>query len=101
MKFEKIESISQEEIIEVPIEDVLNLHIYNPKDIRELLVEYISEASKKGFASVRIIHGKGHGVLRRITRSVCKKHALVDFWKTPDGCRGDWGSTIVYLKKYS
>ncbi|MCD4655541.1 Smr/MutS family protein [bacterium] len=85
----------------MPIENVLDLHTFDPRDVKELLEEYISEASKKGFRSIRIIHGKGRGVLRRITRSVCEKHLLVENWKTADEGLGGWGATIIYLKVLS
>jgi len=87
-----------DEIIEVPIEDVLDLHTFDPRDVKELLTEYLQLASEKGYATVRIIHGKGRGVLRRITESVCRNHPCVTAWRTADENRGGWGATIVELK---
>jgi len=88
-----------DEIIEVPIEDVLDLHTFNPREVKELLDAYFHEASEQGFESVRVIHGKGSGTLCRITRSVCDRHPCVLGWENADAGRGGWGATIVYLKK--
>ena len=88
-----------EEVVEIPIEDVLDLHTFRPGDVKILLQEYFTAAAEKGFESVRIIHGKGIGVLRKITISVCDKHACVSRWEAADEGRGGWGATLVYLKK--
>lgn len=89
-----------DEAVEIPIEDVLDLHTFHPRDVKQLLDEYFHCASEKGFSSVRIVHGKGRGVLRRITESVCRRHPRVASWQTADEGRGGWGATIVFLKEF-
>ena len=65
------------EPIQIPIEDVLDLHTFRPQDIADLLNEYFSECIKAGIPSVRVIHGKGKGIQ--------KKTGAQDLKKTPVG----------------
>ena len=86
-----------DEPVAVPIEDVLDLHTFAPRDVKELVADYLALAAERGFAEVRIIHGKGAGTLRRIVHSVLDAHPLVEgFALAADG--GGWGATIVRLR---
>ncbi len=83
--------------IEIPIEDEIDLHTFQPRDIPEVVREYINEAARLGFEEVRVIHGKGKGVQRRIVQSELSKHPLVaEYWDAPPG-RGHWGATLARL----
>ncbi len=53
------------EPVEVPIKDVLDLHTFHPRDVKVLLDEYFILCMEKGIFSVRIIHGKGKGILKK------------------------------------
>jgi DNA-nicking Smr family endonuclease len=80
--------------IEVPIEDTIDLHSFQPSETASLITEYLFQASGKGFEEVRIIHGKGMGVQREIVHSILRQHPdVVCFWDAPDR-----GSTAVKLK---
>ncbi|MEW6376553.1 MAG: Smr/MutS family protein, partial [Thermodesulfobacteriota bacterium] len=84
-------------VIKIPIEDWIDLHTFSPKEILSLLEEYLLECQEKGFAEVRIIHGKGKGVQRQIVHDFLKKSPLVaSFRQAPPGA-GSWGATIVTL----
>jgi DNA-nicking Smr family endonuclease len=78
---------------EVPIEDSIDLHAFQPREIAAVVEEYLYQAALKGFREVRIIHGRGIGVQREIVRSILAKHAQVaSFHHAPDR-----GSTTVFL----
>ena len=62
------------EPIQIPIEDVLDLHTFRPKDIADLLENYFDECIKADIFSVRVIHGKGKGVLRERVYSLLRRH---------------------------
>lgn len=79
--------------------DELDLHTFQPKDCADLVTEYLHAAHDKGFASVRIIHGKGKGTLRRIVHSVCEKHPAVASFRLGDQKSGSWGATLVELHR--
>lgn len=88
----------EDEPIIVPIEDSLDLHTFRPGEVRELLDDYLTAASEKGFREVRIIHGKGTGQLKQRVRSILERHPLVASFKQAEGSRGGWGATVVTLK---
>ena len=83
--------------VHIPINGVIDLHTFAPKDASEVVDEYLNVCSKKGIFEVRIIHGKGKGVLRRTVESALKRHPLVLSFKQDPG-PSSWGSTIVFLK---
>ena len=78
---------------EIPIEDTIDLHTFQPKEVGIVVEEYLYQALLKGLTQVRIIHGKGIGVQREIVHSILKKHTdVVEFHDLPDR-----GSTAVTL----
>ncbi len=83
------------EIVEIEITDSLDLHAFHPADVRAVTEEYLTEAHKKGFRLVRIIHGKGVGVQREIVRKVLSETDFVKTFKNAPEFSGSWGSTIV------
>lgn len=83
----------------IPINGILDLHTFNPREVKDLVPEYLTTCREKGIFSVRIIHGKGTGTLRRIVQSVLTKSPLVESFETADGSGGGWGATSVELKK--
>ncbi len=91
--------MKEDEIIQYPIEDSIDLHTFRPGEVKDLLNDYLEAASEKGFEEVRIIHGKGSGVLRRIVHSMLKGHPLVISFREAGHDAGGWGATIAALKK--
>ena len=60
--------------------------------------EYLRAAHARGFREVRLIHGHGIGVQRRIVQSLLRDHPLVaDFADAPEE-RGGRGATVVRLR---
>ena len=87
------------EPVEMPINGVLDLHTFKPKDVKELLPDYLEACREKGIYQVRIIHGKGTGALRELVHAQLRKSTLVISFKLADASDGGWGATIVALKK--
>lgn len=84
-------------IVEVPIEPTLDLHSFPPAEVRGVVEAYLEAAAERGLVEVRLIHGRGRGVQRRIIRSLLTRHPLVvDFHDAPAD-RGGWGATIARL----
>ena len=65
--------------------------------VADLLDEYISECFGKGIYEIKIIHGKGKGILRDRVHSLLRKHPLVKNYHLDKGPSG-WGASIAYLK---
>ena len=59
-----------EEPYEIPIEDTIDLHPFQPREVRTVVEEYLYQAARKGLTEVRILHGWGIGVQREIVRAV-------------------------------
>ena len=82
----------------VEITDVFDLHSVQPREVKAVVEEYLYQAHEKGFASVRIIHGKGIGVQREMVHSILAKTAFVFDWTDAPPDAGGWGATIVRFK---
>lgn len=85
--------------VELPIDGVLDLHLFHPREIKDLVPEYLKACREKGILQVRIIHGKGTGTLRRTVHSILQKQSIVIDFSLAGIESGSWGATIVTLKK--
>ena len=70
-----------DDLIKLEITDTLDLHTFQPKDVKSLVNEYINECLKKNIYSVRKIHGKGKGILRDIVHNALEKNKAVKSYK--------------------
>jgi DNA-nicking Smr family endonuclease len=85
----------------VPIEDSIDLHGFNPRDIPSVVEGYLEAAAGRGFREVRLIHGRGKGVQRaRVQELLCTSPYVAEFRDAPP-TRGGWGATIVWLRTTS
>ena len=85
------------EPVRIPIDGVLDLHAFSPKDAASVVDEYLRACLEERIYEVRIIHGKGRGDLRRTVHSLLEKHPDVLKFNLDSGPSG-WGATVVYLK---
>ncbi len=83
-------------VVEIPVDGALDLHTFDPRDAADVVTDYLDACLDEGILDVRIIHGKGKGMLRRTVHSALRKHpAVVDF-RLDSGSSG-WGATVVRL----
>ncbi len=87
------------DFVELPIDGTLDLHTFSPKEVKNLIPDYIEACLKKGITKLRIIHGKGSGTLRQIVHSILEKHPQVAAFWQEEGSGGSWGATIVDLRE--
>ena len=85
--------------VAIPIEDSLDLHPFPPRDVPDVVADYLEEARRAGFTEVRLIHGRGIGVQRERVRSLLAKHPLVVSYHDATPERGGWGATIASLSQ--
>jgi DNA-nicking Smr family endonuclease len=84
--------------IELPIDGVLDLHTFQPRDVKELVPDYLAECRERGIFEVRIIHGKGTGALRRTVHAILARLPEVVSFGLAREEAGGWGATLVTLR---
>jgi DNA-nicking Smr family endonuclease len=89
---------ADDQITQVPITDELDLHHFSPREVGDLVTEYLHEAHAIGLRTIRLIHGKGIGALRRTVHAALDRHPLVASYRLADD-RSSWGATIVELRE--
>lgn len=87
--------------VRLPIEDQLDLHAFQPRDVASVVESWLDEAAAAGFREVRLIHGRGIGVQREIVRGVLSRHPRVAGYHEAPPERGGWGATIARLREAS
>lgn len=87
-----------DELVQLAARDVLDLHSIPPKQIKDVVEEYLRVAHEQGFRYVRIIHGKGIGVQREVVRSILTRTPFVVNYSDAPGEAGGWGATVVELQ---
>jgi DNA-nicking Smr family endonuclease len=84
------------EPIELPVDGTLDLHAFSPRDVKSVVAEYVNEAHARGLKEIRVIHGRGAGVLRGIVQAALDAHPLVEaFWDDADSHLGATGARIA------
>ncbi len=83
--------------IEWPINGVLDLHLFRPSEVGDLVPEYLDACREKGLMEVRIIHGKGTGQLRASVHAILKRLPYVQSFSLAPSTAGGWGATMVRL----
>lgn len=86
-----------DEIVEIPVDGVLDLHNFKPSEVKDLVIDYLQECRERGILDVRIIHGKGIGNLRRTVHAVLEKLDWVENYALAGADAGHWGATLVRL----
>ena len=82
----------------VPITDQMDLHSFLPRDIPDVVRDYLAAAVEAGFREVRLIHGKGIGAQRERVRALLAEHPDVETFGDAPAGRGHWGATVVRLR---
>jgi len=68
------------------------------EDALHTIERLLDRAIMMGFGNLKIIHGKGDGILRKMIRQYLKKYEQVDRMEDEHADRGGDGITYVYLK---
>ena len=88
---------ADDEPVSVPLEDSLDLHSFPPREVADVVEEYLRAARAAGLVEVRLIHGRGRGVQRaRVHALLARIPGVVRAYEAPAD-RGGWGATVVVL----
>src|SRR5690349_11530571 len=90
-------AMADDDPIEIPIEETLDLHPFRPAELRDVVREYLEQARQRGFREVRLIHGRGRGVQRANVQALLREiESVMDFWDD-----AHLGATVVVLSPES
>lgn len=85
--------------VELPIDGTLDLHAFSPKDAGSVVDAYLDECRARGILHVRIVHGKGIGVLRETVHAALQRRDDVVRFALDAETGGSWGATLVELRR--
>ena len=83
-----------------PIGEELDLHRLTVDEAIPKLDQFLNDAFRAGLYRVRIVHGKGTGVLRQEVRRYLSGHTLVKSSGPADRYHGGAGATQVELSEW-
>jgi DNA-nicking Smr family endonuclease len=90
--------MKEPESIEMPIDGILDLHTFPPREIKDLIPEYLAVCRRRGILEVRLIHGKGTGALRETLHALLRRLPEVVAFRLAGPEGGGWGATLVVLR---
>lgn len=67
-------------------------------EARDMVEQYLDDAFMAALPSVRLVHGKGTGALRKAVRDVLAAHPLVESYRDGEPSEGGAGATVATLK---
>ncbi|MBU2847712.1 Smr/MutS family protein [Acidithiobacillus ferriphilus] len=76
------------------IDGILDLHAFRPKEVPDLIREYLRSCRAAHVTEIRIIHGKGKGILHETVHTLLRREPMVRNFRLAND-RSGWGATLV------
>ena len=80
------------------VSPIIDLHGMKAEEAIAALTDYFDHLPLTDFTEVRILHGIGGGILRKVTREFLMRNPLVEGFKGGESYEGGVGATVVRLK---
>jgi DNA-nicking Smr family endonuclease len=93
------EPCTPDAVATLPMDGVLDLHTFSPRDVPDLVPTWLDACREHGLYELRIIHGKGQGVLRRTVHAILARRTDVSSFALAPPERGGWGATLITLRR--
>lgn len=90
--------VNTDDVTVVQIEECIDLHSFQPREVPEVVESYLEAARDKGLLAVRLIHGRGVGVQRARVHALLRRLEYVLDFRNAPGHLGGWGATLVRLR---
>jgi DNA mismatch repair protein MutS2 len=87
--------VSDKDYFSPPSPDALRLRHLTVDEALPKVQDFLHDTYSSGYRTVRIIHGKGPGVLRETIRRELKNHPLVKSYRAGGKAEGGEGVTVV------
>lgn len=84
--------------VPLPIDGTLDLHAFSPREVGDLVPEWIGACLAAGITELRIVHGKGTGALRRSVEAILARDPRVASSRPAGEGAGGWGATLVTVR---
>ena len=84
--------------VALPLDGNLDLHLFQPRDVKDVVTEYLRACREAGVLDIRIIHGKGTGALRRTVQKLLPTLDDVESFRSASEADGGWGATWARLR---
>ncbi len=92
----KVKARSRSETFDTSME--LDIRGMRAEEVYAELDRYLNDAYLADLPFVRIVHGKGTGVLRQVVRDIMKSHSLVSTFRLGEAGEGGDGVTVAKFK---
>lgn len=76
----------------------IHLRALRAEDAMDELERFIDDAVLAGLPSLRIVHGKGEGILRKLTQDYLRRHPHIASFRDGESGEGGHGVTIAVIK---
>ena len=87
--------------VKLSIDGMLDLHTFRPSEVGTLVPDYLDACRVKGINHIRIVHGKGKGILREQVHRILESQSIVESFRLAGEGQGGWGATLVVLRSES
>jgi DNA-nicking Smr family endonuclease len=92
------EPFDPDAVVPLPMDGVLDLHTFAARDVADLVPTWLDECQAHGLYELRIVHGKGQGILQRTVHAILSRRSDVLSYRLAPPERGGWGATLVTLR---